>query len=96
MSSAAKETYALMQVHANTKPELSAIVADMKTKMQELDTFLEKANVTMAQGSMLNADSADAEIRASREKGQAFLRIADTHKAGMMVAKKRWEALLGR
>ena len=96
MLSGAKEVYALMQVHANTKPELSSSVADMKTKMQELEQFLEKANVMLAQGSMLNTDSADAEVRATREKGQAFLRIADTHKAGMMVAKKRWEALLGR
>ena len=71
-------------------------VANMKTKMQELETFLEKANVGLAQGSVLNTDSADAEVRATLEKGQAFVRMADTHKAGMTVAKKRWEALLGK
>ena len=96
MLSGAKEVYALMQVHANTKPELSSSVANMKTKMQELETFLEKANVGLAQRPMLNTDSADAEVRATREKGQAFVRMADTHKAGMTVAKKRWEALLGK
>ena len=56
MLSGAKEVYALMQVHANTKPELSSSVANMKTKMQELETFLEKANVGLAQGSVLNTD----------------------------------------
>ena len=71
-------------------------VANMKTKMQESETFLEKANVGLAQGSVLNTDSADAEVRATLEKGQAFVRMADTHKAGMTVAKKRWEALLGK
>ena len=96
MSTAAKETYAHLQVHASKKPELKSPVEDMKTKMQELDQFVDKANVLLAQWSMLNTDSADAEVRDHREKGQAFLRIADTHKAGMMVAKKRWEALLGR
>ena len=43
-------------------------VANMKTKMQELETFLEKANVGLAQGSVLNTDSADAEVRATLEK----------------------------
>ena len=71
-------------------------VANMKTKMQELETFLEKANVGLAQGSVLNTDSADAEVRATLEKGQAFVRMADTHKAGMTVARKRWDALLGK
>ena len=96
MLSGAKEVYALMQVHASTKPELSSTVVDMKTKMQELESFLEKANVGLAQGSVLKEDSADAEVKAMREKAQAYVRMADTHKAGMTVARKRWDALLGK
>ena len=94
--SGAKEVYALMQVHASTKPELSSTVVDMKTKMQELESFLEKANVGLAQESVLKEDSADAEVKAMREKAQAYVRMADTHKAGMTVARKRWDALLGK
>ena len=96
MLSGAKEVYALMMVHNSSKPELSSTVADMKTKMQELESFLEKANVGLAQGSVLKEDSEEKEVKATREKAQAYVRMADTHKAGMTVARKRWDALLGK
>ena len=90
----AKETLALMTVHAAKKVELKTTVQDIKTKVGELESFLDKANEQMAIASVLSADSTDGEVKGCRDKVEAMCRLADVHKAGMMVAKKRWDALL--
>ena len=94
MAAAAKETLALMTVHAAKKAELKSTVQDIKTKVGALDSFLEKANEMMAIASLLSTDSTAEDAKGCREKIEAMLSMGDVHKAGMTVAKKRWDALL--
>ena len=78
------------------QPDLCKTTAEMKSQIEELERFVDHANAMLAQSSILTQDSEVEIVSPLRERLEAAVRVADTHRAGLVVAKKRWDALLGK